>query len=209
LLDGLELGQVALGGHSFGGLLSLYMAAHYPERISKLVVMDAAGSLHPGVRELIQPSIDRLGKVFPSWDAYIGAMRRMPFYDGWWDPTIESYYRLDVEIRDDGSVKPRSRPEAIIEAVDRALEEDWSQHLASVRQPLLLLNALSPFGPPGSPPLLPREQALETVRAVTDGRYLEIPGNHMTMLFGEGAKRMVEEITAFVRECPSCPNPED
>lgn len=37
-------------------LLTLYMAAHHPERISKLVVIDAAGSMHPQVRELIKPS---------------------------------------------------------------------------------------------------------------------------------------------------------
>ena len=198
LLDALDLDQVVLGGHSFGGLLTLYVAAHYPERVSKLVVIDAAGSMHPRVRELIQPSVDRLGKVLPSWDAYIDAMKQMPFYRGWWDPAIESFYRADVEIRDDGTVKPRSRPEAIIEAVDKALTEDWAQHLAAVKQPMLLLNALGSFGPQGAPPVLPREQALETVHAVAAGQYVEVPGNHMTMLFGKGAQRIVEAITAFV-----------
>ena len=200
LLDALEFSRVVLGGHSFGGLLSLYMAAHYPERISKLVIIDAAGSMHPQVRELIKPSVDRLNKVLPSWEAYIEAMRQMPFYQGWWDPTIESYYRADVEIRDNGTVMPRSRPEAIIETVDKVLAEDWAQHLAVVKQPMLLLNALGSFGPPGAPPILPREQALETVNAVIEGHFVEVPGNHMTMLFGEGAQRIVEAIIAFVRQ---------
>jgi len=199
LLDVLEIQQVVLGGHSFGGLLTLYMAAHYPERISKLVVIDAAGSMHPQVRELIKPSVDRLGKVLPSWEGYIEAMKQMPFYQGWWDPSIESYYRADVEFFDDGTVKPRSRPEAIIEAVDKALTEDWAQHLTAIKQPMLLLNALGSFGPPGTSPILPREQALETVNAVAEGHYVEVPGNHMTMLYGEGAKRIVEAIIAFVR----------
>jgi hypothetical protein len=87
----------------------------------------------------------------------------------------------------------------MIEAVEKALAEDWAQHLAAVKQPMLLLNALGPFGPPGSPPILPREQALETVQAVTAGRYVEVPGNHMTMLFGAGAQQIVEAIIAFVR----------
>ena len=200
LLDALELSQVVLGGHSFGGLLTLYMAAHHPERISKLVVIDAAGSMHPQVRELIKPSVDRLNKVLPSWEAYIKAMRQMPFYQGWWDPTIESYYRADIEIRDNGTVIPRSRPEAIIETVDKVLAEDWVQHLAAVKQPMLLLNALGSFGPPGAPPILPRKQALETVNAVVAGHYVEVPGNHMTMLFREGAQCMVEAIIAFVRQ---------
>ncbi|GAB3395334.1 alpha/beta fold hydrolase [Azotobacter armeniacus] len=199
LLDALGLRQVVLGGHSFGGLLALYMAARYPERVDKLVVIDAAGSFHPQVRELIQPSLDRLGTVHPSWEAYLAAIKRMPFYAGWWDPSIESAYRADVEIRDDGTVKPRSRPEAIGEALDKLLAEDWPGHMAAVRQPMLLLNALGAYGPPGTPPVLPREQALETVAAVADGRYVEVPGNHMTMLFGEGATRTVEAILGFVR----------
>jgi len=186
LLDTLELQQVVLGSHSFGGLLTLYMAAHYPERISKLVIIDAAGSMHPQVRELIKPALDRLGKILPSWEDYIGAMKQIPFYQDWWDPTIESYYRADVEIRDDGTVKPCSRSDAIIEAVDKAIVEDWAQHLAAIRQPMLLLNALGAFGFPGTPPILPYEQALETVNAVAKGHYAEIPGNHMTMLFGGG-----------------------
>jgi pimeloyl-ACP methyl ester carboxylesterase len=198
LLDALELRQVVLGGHSFGGLLSIYMAARHPERVSKLVIIDAAGSMHPQVRELIKPSVDRLGKVLPSWEAYLEAMKQMPFYQGWWDPTIESYYRADVEIRTDGTVKPRSRPEAIIEAVDKALTEDWAQHLTAIRQPVLLLNAPGSFGPPGTPPVLPREQAMDTVNMLSEGRYVEIPGNHMTMLFGEGAQRIVEAVLAFV-----------
>ena len=198
LLDALELRQVVLGGHSFGGLLSIYMAAKNPERVSKLVIIDAAGSMHPRVRELIKPSVDRLGKVLPSWEAYLEAMKQMPFYQGWWDPTIESYYRADVEIRGDGTVKPRSRPEAIIEAVEKSLAEDWAQLLRAVRQPVLLLNAPGPYGPPGTPPVLPREQAMDTVNMLSDARYVEIPGNHMTMLFGEGAQRIVEAILAFV-----------
>ena len=198
LLNALEIKDVALGGHSFGGLLSLYMAAYYPERVKKLVVIDAAGSMHPKVRDLIKPSVDRLGKVLPSWDHYLQSMKQMPFFQGWWDQTIESFYRADVDIREDGTVKPRSRPEAIIEAVDSALDENWMQHLAMVKQPLLMLNAIGPYGPHGSPPVLPRDQALETVRAVADGRYVEVPGNHMTMLYGEGAQRIVDEIIAFL-----------
>ena len=98
LMNALGLGRVVLGGHSFGGLLSIYMASRHPDRVDKLVLIDAAGSMHPRVRELIKPSVDRLGKVLPSWDAYLEAMKQMPFFQGWWDPAIESYYRADVRV---------------------------------------------------------------------------------------------------------------
>ena len=200
LLDVLGLQQVVLGGHSFGALLTFYIAAHYPERVARMVLIDAAASFHPRVRDLIKPALDRLGKIFPSWDAYLQAMKQAPYFDGWWDPTIESYYRADVQINADGTVQARSRPEAIAEALDKVLDEPWHQHIAKIQQPAILLNALGPYGPPGTPPVLPYEQAQETAKALRRCRYVEIPGNHMTMVFGDGAKRMVEAITEFMRE---------
>lgn len=199
LLDVLGLDEVILAGHSFGGLLALYMAAHHPARIGKLVLIDAAAAMHPKTGEMIRPSIDRLGKVWPSWGLFVEMMKEMPFHHGWWDPQIESHLRADVEIRADGTVVSRVRPEAILEAVGKVKAEDWDQHAAKVSQPMLLLNALGPCGLPGAPPLLPLDRAMKTVHAVANCRYVEVPGNHMTMLYGEGARRTVEAILAFVR----------
>ena len=42
LLDHFGLDRIALCGHSFGGLLALYFAAHYPERVTHLAMLDAA-----------------------------------------------------------------------------------------------------------------------------------------------------------------------
>lgn len=198
LLDKLGLAKVIMGGHSFGGLLSLYLAAHHPQRVEKLVVIDAAAAMHPNTRQMIQPSIDRLGKTLPSWSAYLAAVKQLPFFRDWWDPTIESYYQADIEALADGQVIPRSRPEAIIEAVDHVLSEDWQALLPCIHQPLLLLNAVEGFGPPGAPPLLPAEQAMETVNSVADGHYVAVSGNHITMLYGAGASTMSQAITRFI-----------
>ena len=80
LLDALGLDQVVLGGHSFGGMLTLYMAAKYPERFSKLVIIDAAISWPSGTGGLLKPSLNRLDKVFPSWDAYLKLRERHAFH---------------------------------------------------------------------------------------------------------------------------------
>ena len=69
-----------------------------------------------------------------------------------------------------------------------------------------MLNALGAYGPPGTPPVLPYEKAQETmqalpVRAAVAQRhcaYIEIPGNHVTMLFGENARIIVDAVTDFV-----------
>lgn len=200
LLDRLGLEQVILGGHSYGGLLGLYLAAHHPQRVSRLVVMDAAARMHPETRRLIQPAIDRLGKPVDSWDTYLAAVKLMPFFDQWWDPQIESYFRADVEPLPDGRVVSRSRPEAMQEAVEHVLAEPWEEMLPRIAQPTLLLNATAPYGLPGAPPLLPRAEAEATVAALSRGRYAAVSGNHITMLYGQGAREIVKEVVKFVAD---------
>jgi hypothetical protein len=134
--------------------------------------------------------------VVPSWDAYIEALKQAPYWLGYWDADVESYYRADVQVNEDGSVQARSSLQAMIESIDHALAEDWSRHLAAIRQPVILLNAPGPYGPPGTPPILPREHAQATVAALANARYAKIPGNHMTLLFGDNATCLVNEITA-------------
>lgn len=197
LLDALGLEQVVLGGHSFGGLLTCYIAANYPQRVTQCIVMDA-GFLHPNVRELIKPSLDRLGQTVPSWQTYRDAMKRAPYWRGFWNEQVEAYYRADVEVLEDGSVQPRSRPEAIAEAVDKALAEPWHDILAQVQQPAMMLHAPGPYGPEGAPPILPPEKAQETVDALPNCVYVRVPGNHMTMLFGDNVRAMAAAIRDFV-----------
>ncbi|MCQ3931226.1 MAG: alpha/beta hydrolase [Chloroflexi bacterium] len=200
LLELLGIQQVIMGGHSFGALLTLYIAAHYPERIRKMIIIDGAAKLHPRVRELIQPSLNRMGRVFASWDEYINTIKQNPAFHGWWDPTIESYYRADVQTNADGTVQSRLYREGILEATDKALEEPYSEYVSRIDKPAILLNALGAYGPEGTPPVLPYEQAQETVQAIKNCRYVEIPGNHITMLFSDSAKIVVDTITQFVEE---------
>ncbi len=42
-LDDRHLDRVAVLGHSFGGRIGLVLAAEHPERVSKMVLADAAG----------------------------------------------------------------------------------------------------------------------------------------------------------------------
>lgn len=201
LLDALGIRRAIVAGHSFGGLLTIYLGANHPGYVSRLVVIDAAaGIINPTVRELIRPSLERLGKDIPSWEEYIGAMKRAPFFEGWWDPTIESYYRADVQTNEDGSVRARSRPENILEAIDRAQEEDWFKHVAAISQPVLLIHAPAPFGPAGFSPVVSEDDAATTLEAFKNCRYEKVTGNHMTMLFGESASAIVGLIADFAGE---------
>lgn len=198
MLDALDLGQVAVGGHSYGGLLSYHLAVEYPDRVGRLVVMDSPAEVSPTVVEQVGPALERLELVSPSWEAYIEQVKQMPYYTDWWDPDLEEYYRADVITNTDGSVRSRLDPGKILQALEGTTVPDWMSVAADVKQPVLLLRATEPFGPPGYPPILPEDQAMRTLEALPDASMVELAGNHITALFGESAARAAEAIVEFV-----------
>ncbi|HEX6090633.1 MAG TPA: alpha/beta hydrolase [Gemmatimonadales bacterium] len=199
LLEELGLERVVLGGHSFGAYLAIYIAAMYPERVTRLIVIDAALRLHPKVGEMLRPSLARLERTSPSVAAYLDEVKGAPYLDGAWDPAIEGYYRAEIVEEADGSARSSTSAAAIAQALEGVGAEPWGDLVKRVTQPALLINAVGPYGPPGSIPLVSEEYARETADAIPDCRYVQVPGNHLTMVFGEGAAAITREITAFVR----------
>src|SRR5436305_6843132 len=72
LIDALELDRPVVIGHSLGAMIALDFAAHYPQKLSKLVLIDAGGEL-PWQTAQEQPlwltiSISRLGTHVASFE---------------------------------------------------------------------------------------------------------------------------------------------
>lgn len=199
VLDEEGIKQATLVGHSFGGLLSLYLAANYPDRVERIVIIDAAKSAtDPQVAEMIRPSLNRLGVVLPSVAAYLAAMKQMPYLDGYWDDSLEAYFRADMHVNEDGTAQAHSTPAAIGAVIDGIVTEDWDAIIDGVRCPALLINATAPYGPPGSPPLITAAAAKETAVQLANCQYVHVPGNHITMVFGDNAQNIAAHITEFI-----------
>ena len=198
LMDALGLESCIVGGHSFGGLLTIFLAAEYGERVERAILLDAAGKLHPEVRRLIQPSLDRLGKVFPSLDDYLSAMRSMAYLCGTWDDAYEAYFRAEALVHEDGTVTARPQAANMAEAVNNALGEDWYSRLTKVQAPALLLRAPEGYGTPGTPPVLLEADARETASALAHCRYEEVPGNHATMMFQPAVQSVADALRRFI-----------
>jgi len=98
----------------------------------------------------------------------------------------------------DGTAQSLTSAAAIAQALDGVQAEQWAELVSNVRQPVLLLNSTGEYGPPGSPPVVPAEQAIATSSAFADCKYVEIPGNHLTMVFGESAALVRHEMEAFI-----------
>jgi pimeloyl-ACP methyl ester carboxylesterase len=198
LIDHLGLEKVVMGGHSFGALLSIYLAARYPERITRVIVIDAAIVFHPDTEDLLKPSLARLARILPSADAYIDEVKQAAHVAGAWDSALEGYYRAELQQNPDGTAQSLTSASAVGQALRGVAAEDWAALVSEVRHPVLLLNSAEPYGPPGSPPLVPPEHARTTAAAFRNCTYVAVPGNHLTMVFGDNAAVVSREIESFI-----------
>ncbi|WP_132054126.1 alpha/beta fold hydrolase [Pseudocnuella soli] len=195
LMDALDISRAHVGGHSFGAWVSFYIAAHYPDRVEKLVLIDAAAQMHPDIMDMLRPVMTRLGKTYTSFDTYLKGATKAPFLT-FWDPAMMAYYQADVAENSDGSVTQRSQPAHMTEAITQVLEEPWTDIISDIPHPALLFNAPDPYTLEA--PLLPVPQALATVQLMQNCTYHEIRGNHLTMLYGEGARQIVKATQEFI-----------
>jgi pimeloyl-ACP methyl ester carboxylesterase len=162
----------------------------YQERVSRLVAIDAGGTLPPDTREAIGASLARLGTVYPSLDAYLSAMSRLLVHP--WDDFWEAYYCYDAALQPDGCVTSRV-PRAAIEEEMRALDLidlDRLPHLVDVST-LILRATVGLLGPDRG--LVLTAQGAEQLREIIpDSRRVEVPGaNHYTILLAEELERSI------------------
>ena len=160
--------------------------------------MDAAANMHPNTKEMLGPALGRLDKVFPSAEDYIEKVKAAPYLH-FWAPLMENYYRADIRKTTDGNVQCIPKLSHMMEAVVKgSLGEPWTEYLGQVIHETILINA------PGiytlEAPLLPEENAMETVELMRNCVYVKVPGNHQTMLYGEGAKEIVQVIKHFLKQ---------
>lgn len=196
LMDHLNLDKVIMAGHSFGGFLALYIARFFPERVHKIIMMDAAANMHPNTKEMLGPALGRLDKSFSSTEDYIEKVRSAPYLK-FWDPLMDSYYQADIRENADGTVKCIPKLDNMMEAVVKgSLGEPWSDYLREIPHDTILINAPGVYTLGAA--LLPEENAMETVELMQNCVYVKVPGNHQTMLYGEGAKEIVAVIEHFL-----------
>lgn len=194
LCDSLSIERVTLIGHSLGAAISAYTAAFFPERVKKLVMVDFGGVIPEDTDRAIAASVNRLGAVYPSLDAYLTAMSALPVFT--WNPFWEQYFRYDAEVQPDGTVVSRASKPAVMEE-RMALTQTRTDTLpAEVRAPTLLLRAaLGTLGPEAGS-VFTRAEAERLVKLMPDARWVEIPNtNHYTITLPD---TFFEAVTDFI-----------
>lgn len=199
LIGELKLAPVSLFGHSFGGYVVALLASRHPELVSHHIMMDGGG-LAPGDAEnvlaQIKPALDRLGYVFPSWDAYLAVMSRAPFVhlD---NPYWLRYLEADVERRPDGSLVSRISAEAVAADVPSTINDyDMESVLPRVQAPSLVMHA--PLGTIDPSQPLMATRTMQRIAELLRAPLLTIAGaNHYDLAFDPPA---LDQVAAHVRQ---------
>lgn len=191
LLNYLEIERVTLMGHSLGAYISLAYAAKHPEQVDRLVLIDGGAKLSPEqaakVFAGIKPSLDRLGQVFPNFEAYLENMKRAPFLQPW-SPLLDTYFQHEAEVFP-GGVRSRIQPAHIQEEASNLARFEAEPLYPQIQCPTLILRA--PEGMLAKDDiLLPEEVAEKMTRQIPQAKRLDLPGtNHFSILFTPNAAR--------------------
>ncbi len=194
LCDALNLPTVHIVGHSLGAQIGYFLAAIHSNRLGKLVLVDTGGRVPPDALQAIGPALERLGKTYPSLDAYLQERKQSPAHS--WNPFWEAYYRYDAEVHSNGTVTSLV-PRAVIEEeiqVNTSLNPDVL--LSRIHAPTLIARA--PLGTlaPDRGFLMAPDEAERVKGIIAGSRVVEIPNtNHYTIILSEVFNR---EVLSFL-----------
>lgn len=201
VVDDLGLERVVIMGHSLGAFISLIFGALHPERVDRIILVDGGGKLSETQREKvfagIKPSLDRLGKVFPSFEDYLALMKGAPFLKPW-TSALDTYYEYEIEAVK-GGIRSRIKPEHIQEEALNLAKVDVSQFYKKIVCPVLILRATEGLLAPDDI-LLPEEVVKKLVREIPNARRVDLEGtNHYFIVFQPNTTRD-QAIMEFLKE---------
>jgi pimeloyl-ACP methyl ester carboxylesterase len=197
LLDREGLGRVVFVGHSLGAMIGVYIAAEHPERLSGLVLVDGGADVTDEVYELTLPAVERLGRSYPSREAYVEHVKGFPFFEGRWDAQLERYFAGDV-YEEDGEWRPMADPGPARRDQVKLPGFPLNDLHPKIRCPtLVLLSTVGLLGPDEGY-ILPPEEARRMHRVIPDCDLVEVEDtNHYDVLYS-APKTTVEAVRAFL-----------
>jgi pimeloyl-ACP methyl ester carboxylesterase len=198
VINELGFGKVIYIGHSLGALIGVCFAATYPQRLSRLILVDGAVNVDEGVFEKIRPAIERLSTVFPDFATYLNEMKKNPLFHEW-NEYIEQYFYADVEHRFDGSVCSKVSKQAILQEVEALKETNIDTFYNHIVTPTLFLWAPNCFMD-GKTFMVTRERGEQLAASLPNSQFVEIKhANHYSIILSK-YEQLVEEVKKFLKK---------
>jgi pimeloyl-ACP methyl ester carboxylesterase len=188
LMDALALDRVVVVGHSMGGTHAIRLAAAYPERVGRLVVVDAGPEPMPeGSERARRLSLARPDRFASAADALAYLRSTSPGYG-------EDVYanRMRWLFREDmGGLTWRSSHDALASIMSGSRHGDLWDVLRAIRCPVLVVRGTRSN-------VLSAEVAQRMIKTLTDGRLVELDAGHNVAL--DRPQELADAVVAFARE---------
>ncbi len=191
VVEDLGLKEVHLMGHSLGAFVSLAFAARYPQKVKKLILVDAGGPVTQGqwdkIEMGIKPSLARLGQTFPTIEDYTNPLKQAPFLQPW-SPFLDTYFQYEME-EVKGGLRSRTLLNPILEEINNIRKFDAPACYPQLRCPVLILRA--PHGILSDEDIVLTEEAVKRMlHEIPHAHRVECNDtNHYSILFGAQEKR--------------------
>ncbi len=186
VLDALEIERAIVVGHSMGGTHAIRLAAAHPDRVERLVIVDAGTeAMREGSERARRLSLERPERFEYADDALAYLRRTSPGYS-------EDIYknRMRWLFREDaGDLVWRSSRDALA-SIMTSRGSDLAEALRTVRCPVLLVRGTRSN-------VLSAEVADRMVKSVADGRLVELDAGHNVAL--DRPTELAEVVVAFTR----------
>jgi len=185
VLDALAVGRTVVVGHSMGGTHAIRLAAAYPDRVARLVIVDAGPEpMREGRERARRLSLERPERFEYADEALAYLRRTSPGYS-------EEVYanRMRWLFREDaGDFVWRSSRDALASIMAGARRDDLWDTLRAIRCPVLVVRGTRSN-------VLSAEVAQRMVKALGDGRLIELDAGHNVAL--DRPAELAELVVAF------------
>ena len=213
IIEHYKLKKVILLGHSFGAMLAVRFAIHFPELVKGLILMDGGGILPTfqklKILKVLQPSYERLGKIFPDQNTYLQQIKDSPLIPNW-TLAIENYFIKELHSVNGGytcHMPPYVMEEELkqmggaiyslqifkqlfmspFETIKK-IKQGKSLEFEKILCPTLLFRATKMNLFPNDD-LLPQKSFAEMLRRIPNAIGLELSTNHYGMVFDTISER--------------------
>ncbi len=176
-------------GHSMGAFIGMVLANLAPDRVRRLVLIDAVGVPDARAMPPIFAAVQRLGTVHASADAFLAKVRAAGVVP--WSPFWEAHYREDLR-EVPGGVQQRASEAAVLEDMGYSATMQVRDLWPGLGCSTLLVRAAVPLAPGGD--VVTAEDRDGFVKTAPRARAVEVPANHYGVINHPLTVAAVEEF---------------
>jgi pimeloyl-ACP methyl ester carboxylesterase len=185
ILDALGVDRALVVGHSMGGTHAIRLAAAHPDRVARLVIVDAGPEpMAEGSERARRLSLGRPERFANAAEALAYLHRTSPGYE---DEVYANRMRWLFR-EEDGGLVWRSSHDALASIFGGARRDDLWDALRVIRCPVLLVRGTRSN-------VLSADVARRVVKTLADGRLIELDAGHNVAL--DRAKELATSVIEF------------